>query len=1014
MFVFSYWCSLFALHACTDVEEHLSCGFRFFRLANVRSCSQVQTNEYVFKLIRGFRPPCLCASVLCASHESQFLLVGLTMRRHFTAQTRYPATAASSCPRGEYSQAARRLEATQSEHSVVNVGLGVDVLVVSEIPDGVFFSYVAQKAACLRFSPHGVCNARDTASRVKEALSKRVHVAFLPYASGVMQGFEGFRHGPHSGLAPYSDGLRSHLVVNPKLEQPYNSGCPVSETDMKNCLRELEGMRATCVDPARGTLSLEVHLHSCQASGFDASGHRLHGVCFAKVSHTIRDTLGRIAVALARLTRYGDGTMGGRARGCRHAQMLASVMRITEQEDEIGEAILRDGLIDGKWPIPEGITVACHEVEERPQEEHDMRSLVEEVDLCFRKVDVRQVIGWHPTVAQDESGRWSVRFEYTMSMQSGDTVRVGEEGLFAVYDDTEMSELLRVLHVEHLPNDGPLRVGRCVSVPFDDPDWGKGPCIGILVRAVQELGPLLVYFPQDDSVYEVDRAHTIVTPVSQQRYVDIPQDESRSERQERMGVRFHVDRLNDSRRAFDKTGVISKTFRRNGRMYRFIAIAYSRYTCGGLEEKIVNREAPGERKPKKRKGARKETCEEQPRPSEAGRGSEKGTTSGPNSDDVALNIALVEATWLEREYGVPVVHLLGRCEADRDVARTWVDAAMQEGLPISQLERDQAKVVVEMSRTHELLISRDAWVACQDSSRAARNLHCLVQLFLVCWVCSSKTAGGRPEAMSGLGRGRKRVYDVPAAIRTHFCTAASTDDFLTLFSQDLHKVFEWVQARAATDVNDEPRATDVYAVYRGLSTYGIYSHDKGSKQRRRKNAEEWVQTTAAGVTASERIRDVCARLVDASTDRLQAVSTYIAESGGGGTYYMPLVGGTSRLAVAELLCELGVLRMEPTFCPRAFGKDAGGRRLLRNVMRSPNDATSTMLTTVLTTVYKTLEDCGVVSTIDACIDNTKMPAHARVTTLMGENVSCKIGAKSTECLWSLVCALFSGEARTRL
>jgi hypothetical protein len=235
-----------------------------------------------------------------------------------------------------------------------------------------------------------------------------------------------------------------------------------------------------------------------------------------------------------------------------------------------------------------------------------------------------------------------------------------------------------------------------------------------------------------------------------------------------------------------------------------------------------------------------------------------------------------------------------------------------------------------------------------------------------------------------------------------------------LFSQDLHKVFEWVQARAATDVNDEPRATDVYAVYRGLSTYGIYSHDKGSKQRRRKNAEEWVQTTAAGVTASERIRDVCARLVDASTDRLQAVSTYIAESGGGGTYYMPLVGGTSRLAVAELLCELGVLRMEPTFCPRAFGKDAGGRRLLRNVMRSPNDATSTMLTTVLTTVYKTLEDCGVVSTIDACIDNTKMPAHARVTTLMGENVSCKIGAKSTECLWSLVCALFSGEARTRL
>ena len=162
-----------------------------------------------------------------------------------------------------------------------------------------------------------------------------------------------------------------------------------------------------------------------------------------------------------------------------------------------------------------------------------MRSLVEEVDLCFRKVDVRQVIGWHPTVAQDESGRWSVRFEYTMSMQSGDTVRVGEEGLFAVYDDTEMSELLRVLHVERLPNDGPLRVGRCVSVPFDDPVWGKRPCIGILVRAVQELGPLLVYFPEDNSVCEVYRAHTIVTPVSQQRYVDIPQDESRSERQER-------------------------------------------------------------------------------------------------------------------------------------------------------------------------------------------------------------------------------------------------------------------------------------------------------------------------------------------------------------------------------------------------------------------------------------------------------------------------------------------------
>jgi hypothetical protein len=56
------------VHACTDVEEHLSCGVRFFRHSNVRLCSQVQTNEYV--------------SLLVGTHFSKKLSTVSTSHRH--------------------------------------------------------------------------------------------------------------------------------------------------------------------------------------------------------------------------------------------------------------------------------------------------------------------------------------------------------------------------------------------------------------------------------------------------------------------------------------------------------------------------------------------------------------------------------------------------------------------------------------------------------------------------------------------------------------------------------------------------------------------------------------------------------------------------------------------------------------------------------------------------------------------------------------------------------------------
>ena len=128
--------------------------------------------------------------------------------------------------------------------------------------------------------------------------------------------------------------------------------------------------------------------------------------------------------------------------------------------------------------------------------------------------------------------------------------------------------------------------------------------------------------------------------------------------------------------------------------------------------------------------------------------------------------------------------------------RTWLRAAHAKGLAYSQARRPQVAVVAEMARVLE-------W----EHSLDALKLGALLQCFLVCWVCASKTAGGK-NSQWGFGKGTGLVFDVARVVKERLNSSAR---FMEVFGIDmgLHKGFGWAQKLARESIGPV-RPVDVY------------------------------------------------------------------------------------------------------------------------------------------------------------------------------------------------------------
>ena len=99
----------------------------------------------------------------------------------------------------------------------------------------------------------------------------------------------------------------------------------------------------------RGTQMLEVLLCPCQVCSFDKEGHKLHGLGFKQlVGNTLRKQVTEAFVAVGRLMELGGDDSD---RGTVHLGVWTNVLLGLEDD-------LENGLIDGKWGLPEGISIA--------------------------------------------------------------------------------------------------------------------------------------------------------------------------------------------------------------------------------------------------------------------------------------------------------------------------------------------------------------------------------------------------------------------------------------------------------------------------------------------------------------------------------------------------------------------------------------------------------------------------------------------------------------------------------
>ena len=218
--------------------------------------------------------------------------------------------------------------------SICDIMLQQEFLILVEVPPYKWHTEVAEGACCLRTSPHMQRCASVVKKDILHAFQQEMHVVLLPYT------------GKRDSIGEHFPVYRNDLVLNAGVAPGKDL---ISDTTMKLFASHLATMHT---DPLRGTHMVQVHFHSCQTVGIDPNGWNYCGACFSSLKNYLRGPMAEAIVALGRLMKLGDGTRHGKARGRSHFFALDLVLPLEDMDGIV------DGLVDGIYALPEGISAA--------------------------------------------------------------------------------------------------------------------------------------------------------------------------------------------------------------------------------------------------------------------------------------------------------------------------------------------------------------------------------------------------------------------------------------------------------------------------------------------------------------------------------------------------------------------------------------------------------------------------------------------------------------------------------
>ena len=217
-----------------------------------------------------------------------------------------------------------------SQRDVLDPSLHQDILVIISVPPGMWLVQKCWRSFCLRTTAHECVEFVAAQERAGRAYRARQLVVLLGYQAAVQT-------------------LQDHLsFAGPGVTL---NGLDVSCLPAMTVMEALAGyLVRQCADILRGTCMVQIFLSACHPSGFDVRGWIMCGLCFASLPFWLRAHLVPVIVALARTMQLGDNTPQGRARGRAHAHCFEHIINL--------KPFLEDGLVDGKWGIPEGVSCA--------------------------------------------------------------------------------------------------------------------------------------------------------------------------------------------------------------------------------------------------------------------------------------------------------------------------------------------------------------------------------------------------------------------------------------------------------------------------------------------------------------------------------------------------------------------------------------------------------------------------------------------------------------------------------
>ena len=466
------------------------------------------------------------------------------------------------------------------------------------------------------------------------------------------------------------------------------------------------------------------------------------------------------------------------------------------------------------------------------------------------------------------------------------------------------------------------------------------------------------------------------------------------------GYKAHMDLKNDSREGYDKTGVISYTFRFQGKWRRLAFIGYSRNAAGVYWDRSVSGTAtvvaasktrrdktsrdaaPMTRRAKQARvdkvctrGAPRRVPPRRKEHVDARSMVVPGGDSDPGHEGFVVRIVCHAVAWdTLRELPQDLPPSIQRIP-DITRLRTWCREVEDRGLCRDHSERPQLQAVVYLGGLFP------------EKPTAAR-LALLMRAFLLAWVLCAKTTGGPVQQGNPFARGTSRVWDVCGALRQ-----LTPERVRDIFSS-IQTAFEWARECADRDrADDRGVSADVYASFNALKEMSCGRsasyHKKGPKQGQQKTAP--ISLDKLSTTYDAQIAASCKQLVeDASGEVNGRVSTAAAVAGFGGTRYsIPWMQELGKLPLTALAVLLGLVHADPSFLPASFTRKCGGACLYAVAtgmqwppVRGGVDTTNSFKRALCDVQRRCAE------------------LHGRNYTLMTlENVACKVGCRIGRSVW---------------